>query len=67
MTDHDRPAFAEAMVVLGHTFNETISPIRIGAYGDALRLTTASRMCCGQPRPLFEPRDTFPSRSNSSK
>ena len=36
MTDHDRPAFAEAMVVLGHTFNETISPIRIGAYFDAL-------------------------------
>ena len=36
MTDNDRPAFSEAMVVLGHTFNETISPVRIAAYFDAL-------------------------------
>ena len=36
MTDRDMVSFSEAMTVLGETFNETISPIRLAAYFDAL-------------------------------
>ena len=36
MTEADRPTFAEAMHVLGETFNEPVSTIRAEAYFDAL-------------------------------
>lgn len=36
MTAHDAAPFAEAMHVLGETFNEPMSPIRSEAYFDAL-------------------------------
>lgn len=37
MTELDRPAFAEAMLMLGETFNEPITDIKTEAYFDALR------------------------------
>lgn len=36
MTQADRAAFAEAMLVLGETFNEPVGDIRVEAYFDAL-------------------------------
>ena len=44
MTDLDRAAFAEAMLALGETFNEPVSPIRTEAYFDALRDLTIAQV-----------------------
>lgn len=62
MTDADRMSFAEAMHVLGETFNEPVSDVRTEGYFDALRefpmvdvasaVRMALRTCKFFPRPV---------------
>lgn len=62
MTERDRPAFAEAMYLLGETFNEQVSEIRSEGYFDALRefdiaqvnaaVRLALRTCKFFPKPV---------------
>ena len=59
MTDHDKSIFSEAMVVLGHTFNETISPIKIAAYFDALSDHRIEDVVCAT-RTLIRSQHFFP-------